>query len=216
MNIEKYQAIFFDFDGVVADSVDVKTMAFAKLYESYGQEVVNKIVKHHYEHGGMSRFDKFRYYASEFLGKKSTQEELDTFCERFSRLVVDKVVAAPEIPGAEAFLKKWHKKMLCFIVSGTPEEEIRLIVEKRGGKKYFKEIKGSPVSKTDNCKYLLDKYDLLSSRCLFIGDAESDYEATKVCGLDFAGIAHQYNAFLFQKYPDITSYRNFYELCPID
>ncbi|MEE9509964.1 MAG: HAD hydrolase-like protein [Candidatus Bathyarchaeia archaeon] len=54
----KYQAFFFDFDGVLADSVEVKTRAFAKLFESYGPEIQARVVEHHRKNGGMTRKDK--------------------------------------------------------------------------------------------------------------------------------------------------------------
>ena len=40
------KAIIFDFDGVIAESVDIKTEAFAELYKYYGDEVVKKAIKH--------------------------------------------------------------------------------------------------------------------------------------------------------------------------
>jgi len=33
-----YQALLFDFDGVIAESVDIKTRAFAELYQEYGTD----------------------------------------------------------------------------------------------------------------------------------------------------------------------------------
>ncbi len=63
----KYQAFFFDFDGILADSVEVKTRAFAKLFESYGPEIQARVVEHHRKNGGMTRKDKFRHYYAEFL-----------------------------------------------------------------------------------------------------------------------------------------------------
>ncbi len=45
--MNEIKAIFFDFDGVLADSVEIKTLAFAKLFEQYGKEVVNIVVEHH-------------------------------------------------------------------------------------------------------------------------------------------------------------------------
>ena len=37
------KGIIFDFDGVIAESVEVKTDAFANLYQPYGDNVVNKV-----------------------------------------------------------------------------------------------------------------------------------------------------------------------------
>ena len=41
---QEYQAVFFDFDGVILDSVDVKTQAFADMYRPSGPKVDNAIV----------------------------------------------------------------------------------------------------------------------------------------------------------------------------
>ena len=71
------KTIFFDFDGVIADSVDIKTKAFAKLFKRYGDEIVKKVVEYHLSHGGVSRYDKFRYYYQNFLGKKITDDEIN-------------------------------------------------------------------------------------------------------------------------------------------
>ena len=57
----------FDFDGVIAESVNVKTEAFSILYQPYGKDVVKKVVKHHLTNGGVSRFEKFKIYHKEFL-----------------------------------------------------------------------------------------------------------------------------------------------------
>ena len=40
-----YKALFFDFDGVLADSVEVKTNAFAKLFEKFGSEIQAKVLE---------------------------------------------------------------------------------------------------------------------------------------------------------------------------
>ena len=53
------KAIFFDFDGVILESVDVKGWAFGKPFEAYPQ-YVDEIVAFHHRNGGMYRFDKFR------------------------------------------------------------------------------------------------------------------------------------------------------------
>ena len=203
------QAIFFDFDGVLADSVEVKTRAFASLFEPYGPDIVSKVVEHHRRNGGMTRVDKFRHYYREFLGKPLDEDELKLLCGDFSRLVVDEVVSAPEIPGAEEFLKKWHKLVPCFIVSATPDEEIIRITVQRGIRDYFREILGSSRSKRENLAFLLKQYDLVPAKCIFFGDAESDYNAATACGVNFIGIVPGPDAPLLQVAPEISWAPNF-------
>ena len=209
---KKYSTFFFDFDGVLADSVEVKTRAFAKLFERYGPAIVAKVVEHHRKNGGMTRVDKFYHYYQEFLDKPLDKAELQRLCNEFSSLVVDEVVSAPEIPGAENFLKKWHNTVKCFVVSATPDEEIKEIVKLRGIDIYFHEILGSSCSKSDNVNYLLNKYGFAPRQCLFFGDAESDYRAATASGVDFIGILPNKNAPLLQIAPRITWHKNFLEI----
>jgi beta-phosphoglucomutase-like phosphatase (HAD superfamily) len=205
----KYQAFFFDFDGVLADSVEVKTEAFAKLYEPYGSEVVAQVIDHHRRHGGMTRTDKFCYYHGDYLGKTLSDEEMAKLCWEFSELVVDKVVAAPEIRGAGGFLKKWCSRLPCFVISATPQEEIRQIVGRRGMMGYFEEVLGAPAGKKENLQRLLNQFHLNPSKCFLFGDAESDYRAAHVCGVEFIGIVNDANSPLIRALPEIRYTKDF-------
>ena len=49
--VEQSKVLIFDFDGVIADSVEVKTEAFASMYEPYGMDVVDKSVKNAINNG---------------------------------------------------------------------------------------------------------------------------------------------------------------------
>ena len=191
------QALFFDFDGVLVESVAIKTEAFTELFAPEGEEVVRRVRAHHLDHGGMSRYEKFRFYYREFLHRDLDQETLEALSRRFTQLVVDKVVAAPAVPGAAEFLQKHHTSIPCFIVSGTPEKEIRLIVERRGWSSWFREVTGSPASKSDNCRRLLQTYDLEPRRCVFVGDALSDLRAAEETNMHFAGRRTPENRALF-------------------
>ena len=149
------KAIIFDFDGVIADSIKIKTNAFAELYGLYGKAVVDKVIKHHQLNGGISRFEKFKYYHKEFLGVDLNEKDINELAEQFSELVIDKIVHAPYIPGAEEYIKKNYNKYLLFISSGTPKKELVEICKQRGIVPYFKKIYGSPEEKSYHIKEIL-------------------------------------------------------------
>jgi len=203
------EAYFFDFDGVIVDSVDIKAKAFGLLFERYGSQIQKKVMTHHLNNGGMTRSEKIKYYFETFMGQKISEDQLKTYCEKFSKIVEKEVVAAFEIAGAKDFLQKVYKKIKCFIVSATPDDELIRIVEKRRLKKYFIEILGSNRSKTENLNYLLEKYNFTGSHCKFFGDAINDYNAAKNCGVPFVGIIPDTDAPLYKKAPDIYWQKNF-------
>ena len=141
------KAIIFDFDGVIVESIGIKTDAFASLYSHYGIEIVRKVVEHHEANGGMSRYDKFRLYHGSFLNITTTDEKIMDLARQFSKMVVEKVIDAPYLPGALEYVKKSHKQYKLFISTGTPTEEIKQILEGRKIFQYFTDVFGSPEKK---------------------------------------------------------------------
>ncbi len=171
------KAIIFDFDGVIVESVDIKTTAFAKLFEREGGKVVKKVVEHHLANTGVSRYEKFKYIYKEILKRDLSEDEFEELCDRFASLVVASVVRAPYVKGAYPFLKKHAVKYKFFIISATPQREIEDIIRLRGMKKYFTAVYGSPRKKTDAVKEIINVYHLSPKELLYVGDALSDYEA---------------------------------------
>lgn len=180
-------AVIFDFDGVLVESVDVKTQAFADMYAPYGSEIVEKVVAYHLIHGGMSRFDKFRYWHRVFLGKEIGSEELQNLGNEFSRLVKDLVINAPWVPGAYDFIMAHHQRLPLFVASGTPDEEIREIMERRNMLRYFVSVQGSPASKAEIINTFCIAHGFDRDRVLMVGDSWTDYEGALASGVRFVG-----------------------------
>jgi len=179
------RAVIFDFDGVIVESVDVKTKAFAELYKPYGEVVVQQVIEHHQANGGVSRFDKFKKYHGDFLGTAISKDEIAELADQFSQLVLEKVVQAPFVPGAQKFLKRNYQKYKLFISSATPQMEVRGICRRRNLIDFFCEIFGSPESKASHIDKILTNYEFKSHEVVFVGDALSDLQAAEVHGLDF-------------------------------
>lgn len=179
------KAIFFDFDGVIVESIDIKTKAFAKLFEQEGEWVVENIIDYHLKNSGVSRYEKFRYIYKEILKRRLNDNEFQELCNRFADLVTDGVIAAPYVKGAKEFLDNFALRYECFVISATPQKELEDIIGKRSIKHFFKAIYGAPKKKSDAVKYTLTKEGIEPIHALYIGDALSDYEAAKDNSVNF-------------------------------
>lgn len=191
IDLDRYKSFFFDFDGVIADSLDIKTQAFGELFSKYGKDISKKVMDYHRNNGGVSRYEKFKYYYGNFLNKKINPKIISRLDKDYSKLVVNKVIAATYVKGALQFIRTLNKaKKGCFVISGTPQKEIRNILKQKKIDGLFVEAVGSPASKIDNLKSLLRKYNINPVRGIFFGDAKSDYEAAKNNSIDFVGIVN--------------------------
>lgn len=187
MRPDHLDAIIFDFDGVLVESVDVKTDAFAALYAEYGPDVVKRVVAYHQEHGGISRFQKFRYFHREFLGVELTPETEADFGRRFSEMVENAVVAAPWVIGAREFIQAYENKIPMFIASGTPDDELNRIVLRKGIQRYFVSAHGSPATKAEIIQRIVTERGLRKERVLMVGDSMTDYQGATEVGVEFIG-----------------------------
>jgi HAD superfamily hydrolase (TIGR01549 family) len=188
MSESEHFSWFFDFDGVVVDSVGVKTEAFRILFEPYGSEILAQVLEHHRLNGGISRIDKIQYAHTHFIGTPLSENELANWGREYSELVVDRVIGASWIKGAQEFLIEMQGRCRIFLISGTPEDELKQVVKARGMTRYFDEILGSPIKKPAHIRALLSDYQLQPDSCVFVGDALTDYHAARETGLHFLGI----------------------------
>lgn len=179
------ESIIFDFDGVIADSVDIKTKAFFSIYEKYGPDISKKVITHHENNPGISRFEKFKFYHDKFLNVKIGNKDLNTLSNQFSNLVKKKIIECSLIDGVIEFLEIYRNEIPMFIVSATPLDEIRYIAQKKNISHYFEEILGSPKNKKFWTDYILNKYSLQNSRSIFIGDGIQDFIAAKQFDINF-------------------------------
>ena len=104
------------------------------------------------------------------------------------------------IADVEKVLREKSGKMDFYVISGTPTEEMRLIVEKRGLTSCFKGVFGSPESKSHWCAALLAEHGYRPEETLFIGDAKSDYNAARENKLTFLLRRHNDNKEIFSDY----------------
>ncbi len=178
------RAVAFDFDGVILESGPIKQQAFLDLFADR-PDLQPAILAHHRRHLGISRFDKLAWIHRELLGRPLSADELAAAGRRYSALVLDQVLTCPLVDGAEDLLRSLAPRLPCFVVSATPQEELELIVDRRGLGDYFRELRGAPGAKADILGELMRRYRLEAPELLMVGDGRSDYEAARQAEVPF-------------------------------
>lgn len=205
------KGIIFDFDGVIVDSVEIKGEAFREIYTTYGKEISDKVIEHHELNGGVSRFDKFRFYHNNFLKKEITENEIQKLSDDFSRIVLNKVIKSPYIGGVLSFIKKNFLEKNLFISTATPSDEIEKILLRRQINDYFTSVYGSPEKKDNHILKIIKKNRFNEDELVFIGDSTSDFEAAKKMNVKFILVKNRFNKDLRNSFSGkvIEDFRNF-------
>lgn len=202
------KAILLDFDGVILESMDIKTNAFRELFKDY-PEHLDAIVDYHIRNGGVSRYTKFSYIYNNILKLPLDENELKELGGKFSYMVLQEMIKCPFVPGVQEFLEEYSKKMRLFIASGTPDEELHFLTKKRGLSDYFNGIYGTPALKSEIIQHILNAEGVRKEEAIFVGDAFSDYEDAKKAGVPFVARFNGFNKsnpFLNLKVPIIRDF----------
>lgn len=190
--LKNYQYIFLDFDGVIKESVSVKTESFVELFKFSDEKTLQKIREHHLNNGGMSRFEKIPIYL-QWAKKDYSSYDIRKFCDKFGEIAKDKVINSDWVPGVYEFLEKNKENFVFILVSATPQDEIEDICDSLSISSYFSAIFGSPKSKTSIIKNFIIHSKININKCVLIGDATADFDAANNTGIDFIYRNHEFN-----------------------
>jgi len=181
--IANFKAIFFDFDGVIKESVEVKADAFYDLFLPFGIDLASKVKAHHEDNGGMSRYEKLPLYLK--WSEQSTDDSnIEKYAEQFSKMVTQCVIDSPWVCGVLNYLQR-NQEQSCYLISATPQKEIEKILESLDIDSYFDKVVGSPTKKDVAVTAIMTKKHLNSPDCIMIGDAISDYDAAQANNINF-------------------------------
>ena len=195
--------VFWDFDGVIKDSVDVKTRAFVQLFQSCGPEVSARVRAHHEAHGGMSRYDKMPLYLG-WAGQAVTARNIQAFCNRFAATTLQAVIDAPWVPGVHEYLLANRGRQRFVVVTASPHTEIERILAELDLAHCFREIHGAPTPKADAIRDVLRRWQCPPELALAVGDSEADLDAARENHVKFLLRRTPYNQFLQERFSGDT------------
>jgi phosphoglycolate phosphatase-like HAD superfamily hydrolase len=182
--LQRYATLFWDFDGVIKDSVAVKADAFERLFAPFGADVAARVRVHHERNGGMSRSEKLPLYLR-WAGQESSPAEVWRYCDLFSAAVQQAVIDSPWVPGAREYLLANHARQAFVLVSATPHAEMEYILQALEIHGCFREVHGAPTSKMQAIQSVLARWSCPTADAILIGDADSDYAAARATGIHF-------------------------------
>ena len=186
MTAESLQAILWDFDGVLMDSMPTRDRGFLEVLKDYPPYEVDALMVYHRKNGGLSRYVKFRYFFETIRNESITDEQIQKLAISFSAIMRSLLVnPSLLIKPAIKFVENNHLHIPMFIVSGSDQEELRFLCKEMNIVSYFKGIFGSPVPKTKLVEQVLQQNNFIGSSCILIGDSINDYEAAVKNGLHF-------------------------------
>lgn len=197
--------LILDFDGVIVESLGIKTEAFRELFSDY-PEHIDRIMRHHLEYNAFSRFIKFKHIVTQILGETYDEEREKELGTRFSQLVYQKVVECPYVKGAEEFLGYFSGLVPLFVASSSPREELVAIIKARGIDRYFKGMYGTPWQKYDVFLKVMSEEKVTPDEVAYVGDSNEDLLVAEKTGVFFIGRLNEevFNSSSIAIYPDLT------------
>jgi phosphoglycolate phosphatase-like HAD superfamily hydrolase len=172
------EVIFWDFDGVIKDSVEVKILAFQKLFSDQSQVVLNQIRDHNERNSGLSRFEKIPLYLS-WSNKPNTNKMARGLCDQFSLIVKQLVVESAWVEGFLPFINRYQNLKKHVLVTATPEEEAIILLQLLDIDTFFYEVYGSPIDKGSVISSVLENLKVAPDSAIMLGDSYSDYRAAR-------------------------------------
>jgi phosphoglycolate phosphatase len=150
MNWAKIRAVIFDLDGVILDSVTLKTEIFLRCYDGKLDETQKAYIREHQaHHGGVGRAEKFRHFEAFLFGRSLDDEKINGLIRLYQSHLFKHIDDCALLPGAIECLNLAANSCDLYLVSGTLHEDLIRIVEKRNLADHFISIIGSPTTKND-------------------------------------------------------------------
>lgn len=186
------KVIFWDFDGVILASNEIRNKGFETVLKDFPKEEVDNLLSFHRQNGGLSRYVKFRYFFEEIKGEKISEEEINDWAAKFSVIMLnslrDKSLLIRE---TNNFIQENYHNYQMHIVSGSDQTELRALCKSLEIDHFFNSIHGSPTPKNDLVKMIIEEHNYNPAYGILIGDSINDYQAAEVNDLYFQAFGNE-------------------------
>ena len=165
----------FDFDGVLADSLDLYAEAVTRCLERIGTPILK------------TREDYLALFDGNFYESMAVRGvDLAAFAQAAKEIMpgIDYDAMRP-FDGLLPVLESLKKDHLLAVISSNGSRTIRRMLERFGFEPYFEEVLGSDFlfSKKEKIDHALAKYGIPPERTFYIGDTTGDIVEARAAGV---------------------------------
>jgi HAD superfamily hydrolase (TIGR01549 family) len=183
--LSSVDAFVLDCDGVLLDTVAAKLRAFQNWVPPDFAHLRAAFDAYSRRAFGINRFEQIRYFFERLAEVPVTDGRVKDEAVRFGKLVASESTNATWLPGSKEFVERMHEqKIPLYVLSGTPEEELKENLRQQGTH-FFLRMIGAPRSKEEGLRWILNEGHYKPEKTWFIGDADRDYFAAHNAGVRF-------------------------------
>jgi len=131
IDLNKYNTIIFDCDGVILNSNFKKIEAYRNAALAYGasSKQAEALVIHHVKLTGISRNIKFKYFLKEIMCEEVTEQSMNKLINSLNEQVIE-LLQDCEVTSGLMELKNKTNNISWMVASGGDQEEIRYLFKK--------------------------------------------------------------------------------------
>lgn len=174
INLNQYNSVIFDFDGVILDSNFVKKLAIGQAVEGVlSVEKAQEFVDYFVGLNGVPREVKIAKYVP--------QAQYEHVLNKYESIIEKELKSAQLIPGIVDTIQQLSKlKKGMIVLSGGTQSEVEELLLERGLLHHFSAVLGGPKNKTENLATVA-----LKRPVLYFGDSKVDYQVAMDNDFDF-------------------------------
>ena len=192
--------VYFDFDGVILDTIDTKNRAFFILFKNnFVSNFAEMAYEYHINNLGVSRYNKFRYIYENILHAELNDKIIADLDIQLNKLILAEIYKLKVSKDFLDFILKIRLKGLeCNIITATPYDEIIQILNYFNITFFFKKVYSS--SFRSKSEILYDLLDHVNNNFVYFGDTQEDFIAASSNSMRFILKKNSFNDYFFNEF----------------